>query len=621
MAAISEPIFWDPKDDRFVNEEDNQLISLFYSRLLEIWPEEKINTRTVSIDLLDQLADLVRDVHEQNPTVTCRELIDATKKSFEFLWLFLENREAIKNVEHVLIMRYVSSRLQFLGCDILAVPGAHLQANPTNRVIEEKDAFSMQDKRYLTEMIAKIDIASLFGRVMLLPSCQGGKYFLDTSRPQYILGQIPTLVKLINESARTTPGSRFSDSQIVWAKVHRQLEYLYLNSELDNKVKSLLNAVLVYDIKNSNGTSLNAVARVASPAFPKDKMGSEVATLNYVKSQTTVPVPCVYYWESNSTNPVGAEYMILEKIQGVSASEAWPTLEMQKKHAVVSGVARYLIALFKQRFSTGGSLYISSEASHTFVVGPVISVPFFRALDGKPRVPANEWPLLRIEQESFRGPFATVTDYLLSAVRAELNFLKLYRPYAMPAHLEGLERGKQAMADGELALLKALELYPLFPGDMPVYSPMPSPEQPFSIRLDDFRLSNIMIDESTGKVTGLIDFEVATIAPTWACAALPGWLVEEDHEDRLPGEESDDIRAQLRQTFMAAISEADPTGEWERAQSAGRPYRYLLGCSNYFVVPWGYRLEYFDALLEWCKTHPGEIYAGPVDPSDQDDLC
>ena len=32
------------------------------------------------------------------------------------------------------------------------------------------------------------------------------------------------------------------------------------------------------------------------------------------------------------------------------------------------------------------------------------------------------------------------------------------------------------------------------------------------------------IDAKSGTVTGLIDFEGATIAPLWGCAVVPGWL-------------------------------------------------------------------------------------------------
>ncbi|KAG9122032.1 hypothetical protein FRC07_001757 [Ceratobasidium sp. 392] len=336
----------------------------------------------------------------------------------------------------------------------------------------------------------------------------------------------------------------------------------------------------------------------------------QVATLKFVSYRTNIPVPQVHSWNSDAANPVGAEYMIMEKIHGVPASKVWDALDLHKKRTAVSDVARYLASLFEHRFSSGGSLYIDSHDPLRFEVGPIVSVPFYRALDGEPRVPAEDWASLRDQQAPFRGPFNQVTDFLLSVVRAELNFLELHRSFAIPPGLKHPRGGEAAVAEGEEVLRKALDLYPLFPGNMPVYSPMTSPDKPFSICLDDFRLSNTMINETTGKVTGLFELEGTTIAPTWACGVVPGWLVEENHADWLSGDESGHVRAQLRQTFMDTINEVDPSGEWARAQSVGRPYRYLINVSKYFV-PWGYRKEYVDALLEWCKTNPGKIYTGP----------
>lgn len=71
----------------------------------------------------------------------------------------------------------------------------------------------------------------------------------------------------------------------------------------------------IYDISAGDGRCTEAVVRVAAPAFPRDKMGSEVAALKYIAEYTSLPVPKVYAWNTNGTNPVGAEYMIMEKVK------------------------------------------------------------------------------------------------------------------------------------------------------------------------------------------------------------------------------------------------------------------------------------------------------------------
>jgi aminoglycoside phosphotransferase (APT) family kinase protein len=132
----------------------------------------------------------------------------------------------------------------------------------------------------------------------------------------------------------------------------------------------------VYDIVQENGSS-PGVVRVAAPAFPKDKLESEVATLRFLAAHTHIPVPTVYAWNSDPSNPVGAEYMIMQKIPGVPASESWETLSMDVKERVVTQVADYLMEMFALRFDRAGSLYLSSTSESNIVVGPIVSTPFY----------------------------------------------------------------------------------------------------------------------------------------------------------------------------------------------------------------------------------------------------
>ncbi|EDR02793.1 uncharacterized protein LACBIDRAFT_308054 [Laccaria bicolor S238N-H82] len=156
----------------------------------------------------------------------------------------------------------------------------------------------------------------------------------------------------------------------------------------------------VYNISKDDGTSVGIV-HVAAPAFPRDKLESEVATLKYLATHTNIPVPRVFAWDSDAANPVGVEYMIMEKLPGISASNVWDNLPIKVKERVVFEVAEHLMAMFALRFETAGSLYISSEE---IVVGPIVSGPFYRALDGVRRLPPGFSP-----DATYRGPFSTTT--------------------------------------------------------------------------------------------------------------------------------------------------------------------------------------------------------------------
>jgi hypothetical protein len=44
------------------------------------------------------------------------------------------------------------------------------------------------------------------------------------------------------------------------------------------------------------------------------RVSLQVATLEYIRSKTTVPIPEVYHYESNQYNELEAEYIIMSKV-------------------------------------------------------------------------------------------------------------------------------------------------------------------------------------------------------------------------------------------------------------------------------------------------------------------
>ena len=61
------------------------------------------------------------------------------------------------------------------------------------------------------------------------------------------------------------------------------------------------------------------VARVARRFMPRLKTESEVATLNYLRIHTQIPVPIVYYYDCNPYNRLGGEYILMSKVSSISA--------------------------------------------------------------------------------------------------------------------------------------------------------------------------------------------------------------------------------------------------------------------------------------------------------------
>lgn len=180
------------------------------------------------------------------------------------------------------------------------------------------------------------------------------------------------------------------------------------------------------------------------------------------------------------------------KVSGVPADTVLESLSPNAVKRLIAETAMYSHEMFSHRFGQAGSLYRSST-SDKFFVGPIISTPFYRALDGFVRIDNAS---LLSSLSSFRGPFDTGSDYLSSWVRAELYLLS-QDPSTLLSELDG---NRERLERGQRVLEKVEELCAIYPGDTPVYEGGATTS--FSLKLDDFRLSNIMVRSHTLSVLG-----------------------------------------------------------------------------------------------------------------------
>ncbi|KIM48606.1 hypothetical protein M413DRAFT_60457 [Hebeloma cylindrosporum] len=242
----------------------------------------------------------------------------------------------------------------------------------------------------------------------------------------------------------------------------------------------------IYDIISAGAAAddVKYLLRVPSPDFPVDKLSSEVATLQYIADNTSVPVPKVLAWSTEPFNNAGTEYMILEKIPGASAYDVWGTFKQEAKERLVQDVAVHLISLFGLRFSLAGSLF---PEQGTVLIGPLVTTPFFDALDGEVRFPQSA----RLDLQGFRGPFTRTTDLLSSSPKAELHVIEHRRSEL----LEKFKGDEALLQLGKRVLEKAVQLVEVYPGELDIggVSSGGDAARPFSIRLTDFRLGNIMV--------------------------------------------------------------------------------------------------------------------------------
>lgn len=99
----------------------------------------------------------------------------------------------------------------------------------------------------------------------------------------------------------------------------------------------------------------------------------------------SLPVPEVYSWSSNSLNPAGAEYIVMEKAGGVQLFKQWGEMTQLSKLGLIKALTKFENQLSSVQFPAYGSLYlrdscpdlvryqpldISGDSTGSYCVGP-----------------------------------------------------------------------------------------------------------------------------------------------------------------------------------------------------------------------------------------------------------
>ncbi|KAJ6189838.1 phosphotransferase enzyme family protein [Penicillium mononematosum] len=135
------------------------------------------------------------------------------------------------------------------------------------------------------------------------------------------------------------------------------------------------------------------VAKVPNPnaGIPHFTTASEVATMDFARKIINSPAPHVYAWNSRAkSHPVGAEFIIMDKIEGVPLSEVWDTMQIQKRLKVILAMTSLQKEWLSVSFSHYESLYyagdVQSPAGNHYVkrapLSKIQSSPLARLLVG-----------------------------------------------------------------------------------------------------------------------------------------------------------------------------------------------------------------------------------------------
>lgn len=115
-----------------------------------------------------------------------------------------------------------------------------------------------------------------------------------------------------------------------------------------------------FEIVMRDGIQL--VARIPFPITEPKRfaIASEVATLDFVRLHG-IPVPHVFAYSVDDNNPVGAEYIIMEKVVGYELGNLWYSMTESQRLKAVFQVVKLEALLFSINLPASGSIYYKRD--------------------------------------------------------------------------------------------------------------------------------------------------------------------------------------------------------------------------------------------------------------------
>lgn len=291
----------------------------------------------------------------------------------------------------------------------------------------------------------------------------------------------------------------------------------------------------IFEVTTHDGSRV--IARLPYPSTgPKHyAIPSEVATMTFLRSHG-LPVPKIYDYSASPHNPVGSEYILMEKVQGRELSEIWLDLIPQERMKIVSQIVQMETLLFSIKLPAYGSIYHKQDLDSKTQSIDIAAKGDIGEFCIGPHAHYRWWYQERANLPIDRGPYSDCKDILRAVGRRELTWMKQCAkprfPYE-PLHRELYAYKKVSPAGHIENLSRYLHIAEyLMPQDANLNRPI--------IRHPDLQPNNIFVSDSM-EIVGIIDWQHTSVLPLFLHAGIPNELQnygDEESEDlvvpRLP---------------------------------------------------------------------------------------
>ncbi|USW56979.1 Putative protein kinase domain, aminoglycoside phosphotransferase [Septoria linicola] len=290
----------------------------------------------------------------------------------------------------------------------------------------------------------------------------------------------------------------------------------------------------VFEVTMRDGFQL--IARLPYPVTqPKSfPIASEAATMAHVRKHG-VPTPAVYAYSHSQDNPVGAEYMMMEKIHGRCLGDIWYDLSDKERVKLLGEIVDREVKLFGISLPACGSIYhaddlpsqlnrvsMSSEAEN-LCIGPDVSLKTMTSLEVLQHTAEKELAWLR----KFAKP--------------RLAFDRVYREMLGYQRVDPLEH------------IQSLEMFLKLASHI-------VPEQKWlqrpTLRHPDLNPNNVFVDDDC-NIVSIIDWQHSNVLPLFLNAGIPASL--QNYGDQ----ESEQLRKPELPADMDEMDEEDRLKDME----------------------------------------------------------